>query len=94
MSLATGTNLTFTVIAMYVGTILVETIKGWTFVLCAGFSLLAGFFFLFGLKETFGLTEKQISVLYCDKDAIPFHDEDEVSNKDEKVITNLDDSNN
>ncbi len=75
MSLATGVNLIFTVLTMFLGPILFENIHGWTFVMCAAISLLAGFFFLFALKETRGLSEKQVAFLYCDSDIAPFTDE-------------------
>ena len=64
LTVALSVNQLLTMVTQFLAPTLKDKLGGYTFILCAGFSLLAGLFFLFFLKETKGLSEKQVAKLY------------------------------
>ena len=88
LTLASATNQILTVVTIFFGKPLKESLGGYTFILCAAFSLLAGLFCLFYLKETKGLSEKEVARLYVPTEHLAAAEDE----GQEKLVTNLDDT--
>lgn len=64
LSIGVAVNLILTVAASVLAPVLFSSMKGWVFIMCAGFTFVTFIFCFFVLKETKGLNARQIQQLF------------------------------